>query len=84
MSNYDVYKHFGRVIGEKESKVKLALVFANWYERPYLKFIIWIERVKRYVKADVRLQSDNPFGCLFYLCIIIVIFLIMILGKILL
>lgn len=61
MNDYNIYKMFGRVISEKESKARIALLFAEWYEEPYYKFIIWLERVKRYLKADIKLPSDNPF-----------------------
>ncbi len=84
MSTYDVYKQFGRVIGQKEWNTKLKLVNASWYEKPFLRFIIWKEQVKRYLKADIKLKSDNPFGCLFWFFICLIIFSIMILGKIIL
>ena len=61
MGDYEVYKQFGRVIGKKELNATLALITAKWYKKPYLKFIIWKERVKRYLKADIKLTSDNPF-----------------------
>lgn len=61
MGDYEVYKQFGRVIGQKELNAILALYTAKWYKKPYLKFIIWKERVKRYLKADIKLASDNPF-----------------------
>lgn len=75
MSDYWIYKQFGRVIGQKESKARLALITASWYEKPFLKFIIWKERVKRYLTADIRLPGDNPFECLSFLgAILIIIF----------
>ena len=74
MSTYDVYKQFGRVIGEREWNATLRLIYANWYEKPYLKFIIWIERCKRWLKADFRLARDNPFtGCMYYLSLFLLI-----------
>lgn len=84
MSDYDIYKSFGRVIGQKEWNARIALVYANWYEKPLLKFIIWKERTKRYLKADIKLKSDNPFGCLFWFIIILFILFIMLLGKLIL
>lgn len=82
--SYWVYKQFGRVIGQKEWDATIKLVTANWYEKPFLKFIIWKEKVKRYLSADIKLKSDNPFGCTFYFCIILIVFLIMLLGKLIL
>lgn len=79
-----IYKQFGRVIGQKEWDATIKLVTANWYEKPFLKFIIWKEKVKRYLSADIKLKSDNPFGCTFYFCIILIVFLIMLLGKLIL
>lgn len=84
MNDYEIYKQFGRVIDKKEYDATLALVTANWYEKPYLKFIIWKERVKRYLKADIKLASDNPFGCLFWFCIILTTLFLMYLFKIVL
>lgn len=72
--SYWIYKQFGRVIGQKEFDATLALVYASWYERPYYKFIIWKEKVKRWLVADIKLSIDNPFnGCIFKLIIIIII-----------
>lgn len=82
--SYWVYKQFGRVIGQKEWDATIKLVTANWYEKPFLNFIIWKEKVKRYLSADIKLKSDNPFGCTFYFCIILIVFLIMLLGKLIL
>lgn len=74
MSDYDIYKQFGRVIGECEWNATLRLIHANWYEKPYLKFIIWIEHCKRWLKADFRLAGDNPFmGCMYYLSLFLLI-----------
>ena len=80
--SYSIYKQFGRVIRQKEFDATLSLVTAEWYEKPYLKFIIWKERVKRYLKADIKLKSDNPFGCLFWFVIITILILILIGIKI--
>ena len=64
--SYSVYKQFGRVIGQKEWDATLKLALASWYEKPYYKFIIWLEKCKRWIKAEVRLSDDNPFkGCLY-------------------
>ena len=78
MSDFEIYKSFGQVIGKKEFDYKLALVFASWYEKPYYKFIIWIERCKRYINAEHKLKSENPFiGCLvFFMIFVIIIFMI--------
>lgn len=88
MSSYDVYKSFGRVVNEKEALANFFLFSASWYERPFLRFTIWKERVKRYLSADIRLKGDNPFGCMFWfftiLFIVLLVFGLMVLGKILL
>ena len=86
MGDYEIYKSFGKVIGKKEFDYKLALVFASWYEKPYYKFIILIEQCKRYINADYKLKSENPFiGCLvFFIIFVIIIFMISmiyIIGK---
>lgn len=84
MSDYDVYKTFGHIISTKESEAKMNLIFAKWYEKPFIKFTIWKERVKRYLGADIKLKSDNPFGCLFWCCVVVLILAIMIIGKLIL
>ena len=82
--SYNVYKQFGRVIGQREMNLRFERINCPIYKQPYLDFLIWIEQVKRYIKADIKLKSDNPFGCLFYICIILIIFFIMLLGKLIL
>ncbi len=78
MSTYDVYKQFGRVIGEREWNLTLKCIHARWYEKPFIKFGIWIEQCKRWLKADIRLASDNPFrGCLNF-CLIVLIIIVLI------
>lgn len=78
MSTYDVYKQFGRVIGEREWNLTLKCIHARWYEKPFLKFVILIEQCKRWFKADIRLASDNPFrGCLNF-CLIVLIIIVLI------
>lgn len=84
MSDYEIYKAYGRVVGQKETQLKFSLLFAPWYKKPFIKFLIWIERVKRYIKADIKLKSDNPFGCLFWFCAVGLIFAIMFIGKLVL
>lgn len=82
--SYNVYKQFGRVIGQREFDLKHERLNCSIYKLPILDFLIWIEQVKRYIKADIKLKSDNPFGCLFYVCVILIIFIIMLLGKLIL
>lgn len=84
MSSFDVYKTFGRVVGEKEMRARFFLFTASWYEKPFLRFTIWKERVKRYLGADIKLPGDNPFGCLFWFIVILGVFGLMIIGKLIL
>lgn len=75
--SYSIYRRFGRVIEQKEWDAILKLAYASWYEKPYYKFIIWKEKCKRWLKADIHLKGDNPFtSCLFWIIIIICIFII--------
>ena len=64
--SYWIYKQFGRVIGQKEWDATLELALASWYEKPYYKFIIWLEKCKRWINAEKRLPNDNPFKGCFY------------------
>ena len=79
-----VYKQFGKVIGETEFNATRKKRECSCFTYPYWSFIVWKEQVKRYIKADYHLKDDNPFGCTFYFCIILIVFLIMLLGKLIL
>lgn len=62
--SYWIYKQFGRVIGEKEIHATINKYITPWYFKPYYNFIIFIEKSKRWLKAEKRLPGDNPFkGC---------------------
>lgn len=72
--SYWIYKRFGRVIGQKEWDATIKLIYASWYEKPYYKFIVWKEKIKRWLGAEEKLPGDNPFkGCIYKLIIIIII-----------
>ena len=83
-NDYHIYESFGQSLGLKEATLKFFLFSAPWYERPFIRFQIWIERVKRYLGADIKLKSDNPFGFIFWFFIILCILVIMIIGKLVL
>ena len=68
-------------MGLKEASLKFFLFSAPWYEKPFIKFQIWIEKVKRYLGAEIKLSSDNPFGCTFWFFIVLCILALMFLGK---
>lgn len=62
MGSYEIYKAYGRCVSLKEISARFFLITAKWYEKPYYKFIIWKERVKRYLGAEIKLPHDNPFN----------------------
>ena len=86
MDDFEVYKSFGQVIGKKELDCKINYYFAPFYLKPYYKFMEWIERCKRWIHADYKLKSQNPFlGCFtFFMIFVVIIFMIgmiYIIGK---
>ena len=82
MSDYELYKSFGKSISKKEWDAKINYNFAPWYKKPYYSFIIWVEHCKRYIQADYHTKGDNPLIIpISWFIIFLLIILIIIIKK---